>query len=331
MQSPEELTVQLEQVGGRLMQLAKTTHGIKIAEPIRECVQELRAVWSSLRQFSLVFDANRIGAMQDHERELRQAMEILNGTVATLSTAQERTSHTMEEQLHELDEIEAVDDASLLAGRLRDVTGSVREAALEMREEVQRSATELTQGEQIIQSVDRKLAEASRQILFDGLTRVLNHEAFRQRLAEQAGRPVSLSGSWSVLFLELDHIELVNKKFGRRVGDALLYRVAGVVQTTCESLPGAIVGRTGGRQFAAILPRASLREARRLAEELRAAVENTRWECKGSRGTSVVCTTVSLGVTEFRDGESAEGLVDRADRCCQQGRRSGGNNVVAEG
>lgn len=313
------------------MQLTKTAHGIKMAEPIRECVQELRGVWSALRQFSLVFDANRVEAMQDHERELRTAMEILNGTVATLSTAQQRTTSSMDEQIHELDAIGAVDDSSLMAGKLRGVTDSVRNAAVEMKEEVERSTTELTQSEKIIEAVDRKLTEACKQILVDGLTRVLNHEAFRQRLGEQAGLPVSLSGAWSVLLVELDHIELVNKKFGRRVGDALLYRVAGVVQTTCESLPGAIVGRTGGRQFGVILPRTSLREARRLAEELRTAVESTRWEVTISKAASVVCTTVSIGATEFRGGESSESITGRADQCCQRARRTGGNSVLAEG
>ncbi len=328
---PAELTVRLEQVGGKLMQLGKTTYGIKMADELRECVQELRGVWSALRRFSLVFDANRIGAMQDHERELRAAMEILRGTASSLATSHDKTTAAMDEQIHELDGLEGVDDASLLAGRLRTVTGAVRTAAVEARDEAERSTQELTQSEKIIQAVDRKLTEASHQILCDGLTRVLNRAGFEQRLAEMVAQPPAVTGSWSLITLELDHIELINKKFGRRVGDALLFRVAGLVQQSCESYPGAIVGRTCGRQFGVILPRCPLREGRRMAEEVRCAVEAAKWECKRGNATGVVATTISLGVTEFHAGEAADALFGRAEACCQRARSGGGNAVVAEG
>lgn len=328
---PAELTVRLEQVGGKLMQLAKTAHGIQIADQLRECAQELRGVWSALRRFSLVFDASRVETMQQHERELRVAMEILSGTISSLSTTRERTTAAMDEQLGELDELENVDDASLLAGRLRSVTGSIRDAATEMRDEVERSAQGLSQGEDIIQAVDRKLTEAGHQILCDGLTRLLNRAAFDQRLAEMASQSSAVAGSWSLMLIELDHIELVNKKYGRRVGDALLFRVAGLVQQTCESYPAAIAARTGGRQFGVLLPRSSLREARRMAEEIRGAVEAAKWECKTGNAMGVVATTVSLGVTSFRNGESTEALMDRAEGCCQRARRGHGNAVIAEG
>jgi diguanylate cyclase len=330
-EDPAELTVRLEQVGGKLMQLAKTAHGAPMADQLRECVQELRAVWSALRRFSLVFDASRVETMQDHERELRMAMEILSGTVSSLSSSQERTTAAMDERIGELDELDSVDDASLLAGRLRSVTSGIRDAATEMRADVQQSAHELAQSQEIITAVDRKLAEASHQILCDGLTRLLNRTGFEQRLAEMASQSAAVAASWSLMLIELDHIELINKKFGRRVGDALLFRVAGIIQQTCESYPAAIAARTDGRQFGILLPRCSLREARRIAEEVRAAIEAAKWECRIGNAKGVVCTTVSLGVTSFRNGESTETLMARAESCCQRARQGGGNTVVAEG
>ena len=329
--NPEELTLRLEQVGGKLMGITKTAAGSRIADPIKECVQELRVVWSALRQFSLVFDANRVETMQDHERELRQAMDILNGTVASLSTAHEKTATTMDAQLNELDNLEQMDDASLLAGRLRTVTGTVRDAAVEMKDEVQRSARGLDQSEQIIQAVDRKLAEASHQILCDGLTRVLNRTGFEQRLEELVSQSAAVRSSWCVVLLAMDHLETVNKKFGRRVGDALLFRVAGLIQSTSESYPGAIVGRTGGKDFGAILPRCPLREGRRMAEEIRGAIDLAKWECKTRNTPTVISAAVSVGVTEYRQGESVGTLLERAESCCRQAGRQGGNVVVAEG
>jgi len=329
--NPEELTLRLEQVGGKLMELTKTPAGCRIADPIRECVQELRVVWSALRQFSLVFDANRIETMQERESELRQAMQILNGTVASLSAAHEKTASTMDSQLGELDQLESVGDASLLVGRLRTVTGSVREAAVEMKDEVQRSARGLDASEQIIQAVDKKLAEASHQVLCDGLTRVLNRVGFEQRLDEIVAQSAAVRSSWCVALLTIDHLEMLNKKFGRRVGDALLFRIAGIIQSTSESYPGAIVGRTGGKDFGVILPRCPLREGRRMAQELRGAISLAKWECKTRNTPTVIAATVSVGVTEFRQGENVASLLERAESCCRQAIRQGGNTAIAEG
>jgi len=330
-EDPQELTVRLEGVGGRLVALAKEGAGRRIAEPLMECVQELRSVWSSLRQFALVFDANRIETMQDRERELRTAMEILNGTVASLSTVHKRTTAQVDQQLDTLNELDAVDDASLLVGRLRSVGGSLRSAATEMKDDVSRSAAELSQSEDIVQAVERKLDEASHQILCDGLTRVLNRTGFEQRLQELATQPPAVTGSWCVVLIDVDDIEAINSSFGHRVGDALLFRVAGIIQTSCDSYPGAIVGRTGGKQFGIILPRCPLREGRRMAEEVRGAIDGARWECKSAGPRSVVHTTASLGVTERRSSEDADTLLQRAESCLRQAKRAGGNTAVAEG
>jgi len=327
---PEQMATRLERVGGRLMELARTGAGKKLEKPLAECVQELRLVWSQLRELALVFDANRVETMLAHEEELRRAMEILNGTVGTLSRANERAVETVDRQLHELDEIDAIGDASLMAERLRTVSGNVRAAATEMRDDIERSATQLDQSEQIIKAVDQKLQEAKKQVMYDSLTRVLSRAVFEQRLREMASQSTAVTGAWCLAIVDIDNLSVTNERLGRRVGDALLFRIADIIQTTSDTLPGSIVGRWGGEEFAILMPRTSLLQGRQLAEEIRGAVNLAKWECRASAQPVVVTTTVSVGVVQHRNGESATELLARALECVARAKRRGRNCVVSE-
>jgi len=255
--------------------------------------------------------------MLAHEEELRRAMEILNGTVGTLSRANERVVANVDRQLHKLDEIDAIGDASLMAERLRSVSGSVREAATEMRSDIERSAAQLDQSQQIIKAVDHKLREAKKQVMYDSLH-------------EMASQSSAVTGAWCLAIVDIDNISVTNERLGRRVGDALLFRIADIVQTTSETLPGAIVGRWGGEEFAVLMPRTSLTQGRQLAEEIRGTVNLAKWECRASSQPVVVTTTVSVGVVQHRNGESATEMIARVLECLARAKRRGRNCVVAE-
>jgi len=330
---PEQLSERLEQVAGKLMGLAKDAANARLATPLRECVLELCAVWSALRQFTLVFDANRAETMIEHERELRQAMDILNGTVASLSAASQKRASDVGRQIHELDELDTLGDTSLFTERLRTVTGSVRETATGLADDLTHSAERLTESGQIIQSVDRKLSEARGKVMRDSLTRVLSRVAFEQRVAELAGQSATITGAWCVAIADIDRFGDFNERHGRRVGDALLFRVAGIIQSTCDTYPGAIVGRYGGEEFAILLPRATLRDGRQMAEEIRGAVGLSKWECKATSAgpATVISATVSVGIAEHHPSEPAPSLLRRVESCLGQAKRRGRNTVAAEG
>jgi len=324
---PQELTLRLEQVGGRLVTLAREGPGKKIAGALMESVQELRLVWSALRELSLVYDAGRVETMLEHERELRSAMEILNSTVDSLSRTSEKTAANVDEQLQELDEIDSIGGTGLMVERLRTVTGSVRDAASEVKDGLARTAASLDESEQIIQAVDRKLQEARLEVMRDSLTQVLSRTAFEQRLRELAEQPRAISGAWCLALADIDHVAAINEEFGRRVGDALLCKVVEIIQKTCDTLPGSLVGRYRGKEFGLLLPRCSLARGRELAEEIRGAVGLAKWECKVSAASRFVATTVSVGIAERRDGETAGTLLKRAEACLEQAKRQGRNAV----
>ena len=330
-QSPEELSISLESLGGELVGLAREGPGKQIAPQLVGCVQKLRAVWSALRELALVFNANRLEKMLEQEEQLRQAMEVLNGTVDSLSRTSERTAASADSQMKELQELEAIGETDLLFGRLSSINGDMRDIAAEMKEQADRSAADLGATERIIAAVDSKLRETRQQAMIDTLTRLLSRPAFEKRLGELAAQAAGVIGAWCIAMADIDGLDALNARNGHTVGDALLVKVAEIIQSTCETLPGSIVGRCGGGEFGILLPRCSLREGRQLAEEIRGGVSLSKWECRLGQARTVVNVTVSVGIVEHRSGEAADSVGQRARACLQQAKRRGRNTVVAEG
>ena len=328
---PQRLTARLQEVGGKLLLATESEAGRWVATPLAECVQELRGVWAALREVALDFDPSRVQMLQQRQRELGTVLEVLGGAATRLSATGERTSAKMTEELGVLDGLEGATEVDLLTRRARAVANRVRGTVTETKEDVSRSAREVARSALLIENADRELTKTHERDPRDHLTRVSSRYVFDLSLAELAAQLSLIAGYWCVVLVEIDNIEAVNKKLGDRIGDALLFRVAGVLRDACDYHPGAIVARTGGREFGVILPRCPLSAGRRVAEHIRAAVERARWECKVGKPGGILATTVSVGVVEYRDGEAADELLDLAERSLDQARQAGRNAVVADG
>ena len=329
--SPDELTARLQQVGGKLKATVRSSHAKQAAQPVEACVHDLRCVWSQLREMTIDYDPTRVATMQERERELWLALGVLHGAVASVSTATDKADTTLSHQLEVFDKLCRVKDSGAWAPHLDAAVGTVRGATNTLKSTIDHAATEVTESGKIVADVGTKLAQAAAQTPRDRLTRVLNREAFIERLAALAAESSLLAGYWSVLLVELYHLEAVNKKLGDRVGDALLFRVAGLLRDACDFLPAAAVARTSGKEFGVLLPRCPLSDGRRFAENVRSTVGKARWECRVATARPVIGTTVSIGLAEFRDGESPEDLLERAESCLAAARTAGRNTIVASG
>ncbi len=86
-----------------------------------------------------------------------------------------------------------------------------------------------------------------------------------------------------------------------------------------------MVGRLGGEEFALILQGRSLNEAIEAAEAIRRSIASLIFS--GTGGSFQI--TCSLGVSEFRAGDSIDQLLRRADAALYQAKTQGRNRVIA--
>ena len=166
-------------------------------------------------------------------------------------------------------------------------------------------------------------AEIERLAISDGLTGLFNHRHFQERLTQEMRRLERLSGSLSVLILDIDYFKRVNDTYGHPVGDAVLKGVAAIIRTTIREID--IAARYGGEEFAIILPGTEARGAMKMAERLRKTIMEEKYSGEGD----TFRVTVSIGVAAYPNGvKSKEELIDRADKALYHAKHAGRNQCM---
>ena len=90
-----------------------------------------------------------------------------------------------------------------------------------------------------------------------------------------------------------------------------------------------LVARYGGEEFAMIMPRTSLKDAGRIADQIRTAIEAKRL-VRRSTNETIGAVTVSFGAAIYAPGDTVGTLITRADECLYMSKRSGRNRVTLE-
>ena len=168
----------------------------------------------------------------------------------------------------------------------------------------------------------RILAVAQRQATTDDLTGLYNHRFFVDYLEQQVALAERLGTPLSLLMLDIDNFKLLNDTYGHQVGDAALATFAGTVASCVRR--SDLAARCGGEEFAVVMANTTSREARLVADKIRAALAGT-----GVSGVEPSLTiTVSIGGAAFpEDTRSARELVRLADTALYQAKREGRNRT----
>ncbi len=170
--------------------------------------------------------------------------------------------------------------------------------------------------------VERRLAVESMTDPLTGLTNRRAAESVGRMLFEQSTRT---GESLAVLLIDLDRFKRVNDRYGHPEGDAVLRRMAGVLEGRLRK--SDIVTRWGGEEFMVILPGAGEREARNVAEELRQRIAGN---LTAGRGVRTMYVTASIGyAARGKDDDDLGRLVARADAALYAAKHGGRNQVAA--
>jgi diguanylate cyclase (GGDEF)-like protein len=162
-------------------------------------------------------------------------------------------------------------------------------------------------GRTLLRSHRAALQRATR----DGLTDLPNHRAFQDEFPRAVAAARRFQEPLAIIVFDLDDFKFINDRHGHPHGDAILQRVAGVLRAgRVEDRPF----RIGGDEFAMLLPHTDGEGSRTIAGRLGRAFT----------GAEVV---VSMGVSDLRDGESAEDLRAEADAALYEAKRKGTNMV----
>jgi diguanylate cyclase (GGDEF)-like protein len=154
----------------------------------------------------------------------------------------------------------------------------------------------------------------------DTVTDLYNHRYLGLRVDEEAGRHKRFGHPVSVISLDIDDFDRVNRKAGQTGGDAMLREIGVLLRK--HSRRFTVVARDRGDDFAIVLPNTSRAGAVTYAERIKALIERHPFE----HGTM----TASLGVASLPESvASSEELIGSAYQSLADAKRRGGNVVSA--
>jgi diguanylate cyclase (GGDEF)-like protein len=162
-----------------------------------------------------------------------------------------------------------------------------------------------------LRNADRH-TEAKRAAQLDSLTGCLNHAAFQARLREEVSRSERLGEPFTTVLLDLHGFKQVNERYGHLIGDTVLRSVGELLRASVRLHD--VVARYGGDEFGLILTRTTEAEGRPVIERAVADIGSAPLPHGATLG-------VYAGLAEWRPGDQATALLERADAGLLQAKR----------
>ncbi len=144
-------------------------------------------------------------------------------------------------------------------------------------------------------------------------------DAVMAHMAED-GKPVSL------LMVDIDKFKPINDTFGHAVGDEVLRAVARVLANNIRSFD--LAARFGGEEFVVVMPDTDITVACAVAERLRKNLSAA--PIVVADAAAEIPITISVGVSESRQGDTQKTFLKRADDAMYQAKNSGRDKVIPE-
>ncbi len=165
------------------------------------------------------------------------------------------------------------------------------------------------------QTIDRLRADAD----LDHLTGLANRRRFRAALGRELERWRRYGIPCALLLLDIDHLKLINDKYGHPTGDVVIRQIAITLEKVSRDNDTA--ARLGGEEFALLLSGIAGDKAAVVAERLREVLKNDQI-------ADVGVVTVSIGVAACPVSATSErSLYAAADRALYVAKNGGRDRV----
>lgn len=156
----------------------------------------------------------------------------------------------------------------------------------------------------------------------DMLSGLYNRRHFIEAAQREIARSLRHGTPLALGIVDVDWFKAINDEHGHLAGDEVLRRIGAVIAAHMRG--GDMAARIGGEEFGLLLPGCDAEAAGIMAERLRAAMADTRFELRGE----AVPITVSIGLALLAHQHNGlSDLMTQADRALYRAKEQGRNRV----
>ena len=182
---------------------------------------------------------------------------------------------------------------------------------------------ELSRSNKESETLQAQLHESKIQLLRDPLTGIANRLAYDERIKVEFNRWNRTNVPLSLALWDLDYFKKINDSYGHGVGDRVLKLFADIIQTRIRKVD--LFARIGGEEFVLIMPDTSIENAMNLNNTLRVMLEECNFHYEGQH----CLITSSVGIADFQSGDTAEAVLEKADKALYESKNNGRNRCTA--
>jgi len=153
----------------------------------------------------------------------------------------------------------------------------------------------------------------------DRLTQAYNRLKFEDIIKREIEMVKRHNLPLSILMFDVDLFKNINDSYGHIAGDYVLKTIANIAKKNIREIDYLV--RWGGEEFLIIAPDTTLEKAKALAERIRKAIEDYRFD-------GIEKVTASFGTTNFTIEDTVNTFIKRVDDAMYHAKAKGRNNVV---
>ena len=163
----------------------------------------------------------------------------------------------------------------------------------------------------------KKSRSLSNQAMTDPLTSAASRIGIEHEIEQAIAHAIVTGTPLSLLMLDLDYFKSINDRFGHATGDRVLRDVAAIWHTQLRGRDP--LGRIGGEEFVVVCQDTSPEQVLLVAARLREALHALRFDDVDMS----LQVTVSIGAATYKQGETRQELLGRADAALYRAKQRG--------
>ena len=157
-------------------------------------------------------------------------------------------------------------------------------------------------------------------VLRDPMTGLFNHRTFYSELDMSIQKANETNYAFCLAIIDIDDFKNVNDSYGHDKGDAVLKKLAQIIEKYCDA--DDIACRYGGEEFAVIFNNKDLAYSKKQVESMLEKFVESKYDFTDKP------ITFSCGVAPFEKNIGREEFFNLADSCMYFAKKSGKNQVA---
>ncbi len=235
--------------------------------------------------------------------EVKELLLALAKTAESVGSRDKGYSTKFSELTGRLEKVAHLKDLTQIRSSLVERVAELKSNVDQMTKENQQLVAQLRAEVSIYET---RLKSVEHLALKDQLTNLANRRSIEERIKWN----IENAEEFCVAMIDLDQFKQVNDQYGHLAGDDLLKQFGTELQLNTRS--GDLVGRWGGDEFVVVLS-CDLKSAKAAVERVQQWVFGKYTLHSGSKAPIVLEVGASIGVAQWREGQTMAHLMAEAD------------------